>query len=70
MDLTNKKLDLHFVAGGKGLNPKPSFLGSLAIGLSSAFVEMEVKGDFDNPQIKTTTLPVIKRSLGILGTKP
>lgn len=69
MGLANKQVELDFTASGEGLRPRPSLLESLAIGLSPAFVQMEVRGDFDNPQVKTTTLPVIKDSLGILGTK-
>ncbi len=70
MNLASKQVDLDFTASVGQLRSEPSLLESLAIGLGPAFFRMEVRGDFDNPQIETTRFPVIKDSLEILGTKP
>jgi hypothetical protein len=69
MNLLSKHIDLHLTASGPRVTSEPSLLASLAEGLAPAVVEVEVTGHFDDPEIKTTTLPVIKHTLGILGSR-
>jgi hypothetical protein len=69
-DLESNNVDLNFTASGKRIAPEPSLLESLAKGLGSAVMQVEVRGDIDRPRIETTTLPVIKRSLEIFGSTP
>jgi hypothetical protein len=70
LDLDSNEVDLDFTASGKRITSEPSFLESLAKGLGSAVVKVEVRGDVEKPDITTTTLPLIKNPLGILGTRP
>lgn len=71
MDLRNQGLDLTLTARGqRGAGTEPSVLQSLTEGLGSAVVRMEVKGNVHDPVVTTRTLPVIKDSLEILGTRP
>jgi hypothetical protein len=44
-------------------------LESLTDSLRGAVVRVDVSGNISDPQIKTTPLPVIQDTLGILGTK-
>ena len=69
MNLLSRHIDLHLTASGPRVTSEPSLLASLAQGLAAAVVEVEVTGHFDEPEIKTTTLPVIKHTLGILGSR-
>lgn len=71
MDLRDQNLDLTLTARGRrGAGAKPSVLQSLTEGLGSAVVRMEVTGNVHEPVITTRTLPVIKDTLEILGTRP
>jgi len=71
MDLRGHNVDLTLTARGRRLaTAEPSIWQSLTENLGQAVVRMEVTGDIYEPQIKTTALPVIKDSLGILGTAP
>jgi hypothetical protein len=71
MDLKTKNLDLNLTARGRRLaTDEPSILQSLTEGLGRAVIKMEVTGDFYDPDVKTTTLPVIGETLKILGKKP
>lgn len=70
MNIPGKIVDLDFTAQGPHLAAEVSLLQSLTDGLSPAVVRMKVTGSLYDPQIKTTTLPVIKDTLGLLGTKP
>jgi len=69
MNLLSRHIDLHLTASGPRVTSEPSLLASLAEGLAPAVVEVEVTGHFDDPEIKTTTLPVIRHTLGILGSR-
>jgi hypothetical protein len=69
LDLENNDVDLDFIASGKRVTSEPSFLESLAKGLGSAVVKVEVHGDVEQPNIETT-MPLFKNPLGIFGTKP
>ena len=69
LDLENNDIDLDFIASGKRVTSEPSFLESLAKGLGSAVVKVEVHGDVEHPNIETT-MPLFKNPLGIFGTKP
>ena len=69
LDLNTNEVDLDFTASGKRITSEPSFLESLAKGLGSAVVKVEVRGDVEKPDIRTT-MPLIKNPLGILGTRP
>ncbi len=70
MDLLSKNVDLSFTASGSRFEAEPSLLDSLAEGLAPAAIEMKVAGHFNDAEIEITTLPVIKQTLGILGSKP
>jgi len=71
INLQSQNVDLTLTARGRRLAAaEPSILQSLTEGLGQAVVKMEVTGSVYDPQVKTETLPVIKETLGILGTKP
>jgi len=70
INLQTKAVDLDFTAGQLRLASAPLFIESLTEGLSGAFVRMKITGNFGNPQIKTTPLPVIKDTLSLFGEKP
>ena len=69
MDLVTNEIDMNFTAFGRILTSNPSMLESLAKSLGSAVVKIEVHGNLDEPLIKTTTLPVFKTPLDLLGDK-
>jgi len=70
MDLQNQNVDLVLFARGPRLAvAEPSIFQSLTEGLGQAVVRMEVTGNFYDPKITTKTLPVIKETLEILGTR-
>jgi hypothetical protein len=69
LDLKTDDIKLTLMARGRRLaSANPSILQSLTEGLSRAVVRVEVNGKISDPQIKTMPLPVIKETLGILGT--
>ncbi len=71
LDLQSRNLNLILTARGRRLaTAEPSILQSLTDVLGRGVVRMEVTGDFYDPQVTTTTLPVIKETLELLGTKP
>jgi hypothetical protein len=71
MNLDNQSLNLTLTARGQRLaGTEPSIWQSLTEGLGSAIVRMEVKGNAHDPVVTTRTLPVIKDTLEILGTRP
>jgi len=71
MNLQDQNVDLILTARGRRLaGAEPSLLQSLTEGLGQGVVRMEVSGNFYDPQVTTMTLPVIKDTLQILGTKP
>jgi hypothetical protein len=71
IDLQSQNVDLTLTARGRRLaTAEPSILQSLTEDLGHAVVKMEVTGSVYDPSVKTTTLPVIEETLGILGTKP
>ena len=71
MDLQTHNVDLTlFARGSRIATAEPSVLQALTEALGIAVVRMEVTGNVYDPQVETRTLPVIKDSLQILGTKP
>lgn len=69
IDLQSHNADLVLFARGRRLaTTGPSILQSLTEGLGRAVVRMDVTGNVYDPQVATTTLPVIKEAVGILGT--
>ena len=69
MDLESEDIDLTLTARGQRLAAAEiSLLQSLAEGLGSAVVRMEVTGNAYDPHVETKTLPLIEDTLGILGT--
>jgi hypothetical protein len=69
MNLRDSSIDLTLIARGARLaTADPSVLQSLTEGLGQAVVQLQVTGDFYDPQVATRTFPVIKKSLEILGT--
>jgi len=70
LDLRSDNVNLKLTARGRRLaSHEPGVLQSLTEGLGRAVVRIDVTGDFHDPQVATTTLPVIKETLGILGAK-
>ncbi len=70
MDLDTDDIDLSLTARGKRLaTSKPSLWQSLTEGLGRAVVRIDVKGKSRDPKITTKTLPVIRETLGIFGTR-
>jgi hypothetical protein len=70
MDLQNHNLDLVLFARGQRLaTAEPSILQSLTEGVGHALVRLEVTGNYREPKVTTTALPVIGETLGILGTR-
>jgi len=71
MDLQTRSVDLVLITRGKRLaTADPSILASLTEGLGRAVVQLEVTGDFYDPQIATRPLPVIEETFWLLGGKP
>lgn len=71
MGLHEQDINLVLTARGQRLaTAEPSLLQSLTDALGQGVVRMEVKGNLYNPEVTTTSLPVIKDSLGLLGSKP
>ena len=71
LDLQNKNINLTLTARGRRLaSDEPSVLQSLTDTLSLAVMRMNVGGKYYDPEVTTTTLPVIRDTLGILGTEP
>jgi hypothetical protein len=71
MDLKTRNVDLDLIARGRRLaTDDPSVLQSLTEGLGSAVVKMEVTGDLYDPDVRSKTLPLIRDTLKILGTRP
>ncbi|MHC4755740.1 MAG: hypothetical protein ACYTBP_11415 [Planctomycetota bacterium] len=70
MNIKNRILDILLVARGERLaKAEPSLLQSLADNIGMAVVKMEVKGDYYDPKVKTTALPVVEDMFNLLGTK-
>jgi hypothetical protein len=71
MDLQDQNVNLTLTARGRRLAlAEPSILQSLTDTLGRAVVRMEVSGNYYDPDVTVTTLPVIKDTLGIFGTEP
>ncbi|MCK4752219.1 MAG: AsmA-like C-terminal domain-containing protein [Planctomycetes bacterium] len=72
VDLQNQKIDLSLTARShrRLASDEPSVLGSLTEGLGHAVVRLDVTGSFYEPEVKTKTLPVIKETLELIGTRP
>lgn len=71
LDLRNLDLDLRLTARGKRpATDDPSVLASLTEGLGQAVVRIDVSGNIHEPKVTTETLPVIRETLQIFGTKP
>jgi len=69
MDMEKKGIELTLTARGRRLaTAEPSVLQSLTENLGKGVVRMKVSGDFHDPLITTTTLPLIQDTLGIFGT--
>ena len=70
VDLESHNINVVLTARGKHLAAaRPSILQSLTEAISLAVVRIDVTGDFYDPKVETTTLPVLKDPLGILGTR-
>ncbi len=72
MDLQNQTIDLSLTARShrRLASDEPGVLESLTEGLSHAVVRLDVTGNFFDPDVKTKTLPVIKETLELIGTRP
>lgn len=70
MNLGSDDIDLTLTARGHRLaSDEPTVLQSLQEGIGLAVVRMNVRGNVYDPQVTTTTLPVIGETLGLLGTR-
>ncbi|MHC4076091.1 MAG: hypothetical protein ACYSRZ_06725, partial [Planctomycetota bacterium] len=71
LDLNDNTIDLDLTARSRRhASEEPSLWQSFTEGLGTAVVKMEVDGNIYDPKVKTTALPVIKATLGLLGKKP
>jgi hypothetical protein len=71
LGLDSLNVDLKLTARGRRpATDNPSILQSLTEGLGQAVVRIDVAGDLHEPQITTETLPVIRETLQVLGTRP
>ncbi|MBW8034955.1 MAG: hypothetical protein FVQ79_04790 [Planctomycetes bacterium] len=69
INMQNRQIDLVLTAYGGKKTLKPSFLETLASVIGSAVMQVEVKGNLEDPTIAETTLPVIKKPFEIFGTR-
>jgi hypothetical protein len=70
MNLSEQNINLSLTARGERLaNTRPSAFQYLTESLGHAVVRVDVTGNFNNPDIKTTSMPVFKEAVGLLGTK-
>ena len=71
LDLKNLDLDLRLTARGKRpATDDPSVLASLTEGLGQAVVQITVSGNVHETKVTTETLPVIRDTLQVFGSKP
>jgi len=71
LNMQNKDINLVLYARGKRpANSEPSILESVFEAIGQGVIRVDVTGDFENPTIKTQTLPVLKNTMTILGTEP
>lgn len=64
----NDKININFVGYSAAGKENPNFLESLTASLGAAFLKVEVTGELENPNIKVEPLPILKKSLEMLGT--
>jgi hypothetical protein len=70
LSFKDQNIDITLATRGKRLaNDEPTFLQSLTDALGRGVVRMEVTGDLYDFEVRTYTLPVIKDTLGLLGTE-
>ncbi|MBN2455701.1 MAG: AsmA-like C-terminal domain-containing protein [Sedimentisphaerales bacterium] len=70
INLKENTIDLTLTARGERIaTDEPTLLQSLTEGLGQAVVQVHVTGDLYDPTIKTETLPLIRQTLQILGSK-
>ncbi len=69
INLQNRQINLGLTAYGRKKTSSPSFFETLARGLGSAVIQVEVKGNLEDPAIVPTTLPVIKKPFELFGTQ-
>jgi hypothetical protein len=70
LDLQDFDIDLKLTARGKRpATEDPSVLASLTEGLGQAVVRIDVSGNIQDPEITTETLPVIRETLQVFGSK-
>jgi hypothetical protein len=70
LNLENFNIDVILTARGRRLaGASPGVIQSLGEGLGQGIVQVDVKGNIYDPQIKVRTLPVIEGTLQILGSK-
>ena len=55
INMQNRQIDLGLTAYGTKKTSKPSFLETLARGLGSAIIQVQVKGNLEDPTIAETT---------------
>jgi hypothetical protein len=71
LDLDSLDVNLRLTARGqRPATDDPSILQSLTEGLGQGVVRIDIAGDLHEPKITTETLPVIRETLQVLGTRP
>ncbi|MHC4295725.1 MAG: hypothetical protein ACYS7Y_00340, partial [Planctomycetota bacterium] len=71
LDMQDLNVNLKLTARGRRpATDDPSVLQSLTEGLGQAVVRMDVAGNLHEPKVTTETLPVIRQTLQIFGTRP
>lgn len=68
INIDSKQIDISLNATGKNLSSaEPSTIATLAGAISPALLRVDVTGSINEPQVKTTALPVLQESLSIIG---
>ena len=69
LDLNTYNIDMTLSLYSFDTEKEPSFIESLTAGLAPALLKVEVTGNYSDPKITTTPLPILKKPLGVIGTK-
>ena len=62
-------ININFTAHSAAGKDEPGFIESLTAGFGPAFLKVDLTGSLENPQIKVIPMPIIEKSLEMIGTK-
>lgn len=69
LDLNTYDIDMTLTLYSFDSDKEPTFIESLVAGLIPALLKIEVTGNYSDPKIKAVPLPILKDSLGVIGTR-